>query len=375
MRVSNSGKKPLTCDGPAPYEALQYNNGSGGTLADGTTYTFSTTPGATVIDLGQGTIEWGSSNDILTINFSAPVDFGLFPAVANSVRTVWHTSGNQKTEAISDGSAWCLTEGTQPISGIVVNGQTITGTGTGGNANRDWGSASSFSVTTVAIQAYVWDAFNMEARPKTKVEQPVCDVLDDVCNQLKAAQYVAPAALTTATSCGSTFENCNGRSSWWGGWSPVITANQAQSTLYDWRTVGNGLVTSPDCQTDMTVTARYGSHYIRVRRAILYLYYDYRLLINGAVVLTRTTDSYRIIDRRNDTNPDVIPAVPVEYEQYGMVVEHRDNIPAGATVELQVRVRYTVTGAQTSAYVRTIQGLRSQTSFHFSPETIITEVS
>lgn len=374
MRIVDPGKKPLLCDGPPAYEPLVYPSG---TLSDGTTYTFTATPGAVVTDLGQGTIDFGSNNDVLTVNFSAPVDARFTSAAASSTRGVWHGTGeNVGTKATTNGSAWCLIEGTVPTN-IQLNGQVAQSFSTtpAVRAQDPWGSLESFSTSEISIRAYVWDSYNFEARPKTKVEQPICDVLDDVCNQLKAAQYVAPAALTSAVSCGTTFENCNGRSSWWGGWSPVITANQAQSTLYDWRTVGNGIVTSPDCQTDMTVTARYGSHYIRVRRAILYLYYDYRLLINGAVVLTRTTDSYRIIDRRNDTNPDVIPPVPTEYEQYGMVVEHRDNIPASATVELQVRVRYTVGGAQTSAYVRTIQGLRSQTSFHFSPETIITEVS
>lgn len=181
------------------------------------------------------------------------------------------------------------------------------------------------------------------------------------------------ASLTTATG---KFTETNNASSWWtGGWTPVITANQGTTTHYDWVRVGSGTVPSPDVITDLSVTIDPGSWYTRVRRARLNSWLDYRILVNGAVVYTYTNASYYYDDARQDTNPDVIVAVPVNYDNiFSTVVGERTNVPASATVEVQARWRYSVSSAQTSAYVRVIGGLRSRVEFKFTPKTILTEV-
>lgn len=174
--------------------------------------------------------------------------------------------------------------------------------------------------------------------------------------------------------CAGPFVRESARTGWWAGWSPIITANQATETLIEWRDVG-GPVVSPDCVTDLVFMADIGNHYLRVNRARAYVWVDIRLLVNGAPVLTRTNDKYRYLDGRNDTNPDVIPSVPVNMEPWGSANGGRFNIPAGATVQVQAQVRWNINAVQTSAWVRYIGGLRSQTIFTFQPRQEVTDVS
>jgi len=372
MKILDPGKKPLLCQGFGPYEPLTYPSG---TLSDGTTYTFTATAGATVTDLGQGTIDFGDNDPTLTVTFSAPVDGRFTSAVATIGRGVWHgvASGARGTRATTNGSAWCLDEGTV-LTNMQLDGQVAQSFDTqpAVSANQDWGSLESFNTTEISIRSYVWDAYNFEARPKVKSEQPVCDVVDDMCNQLKSALVVPE--MKQYELCTGPFENCNLRSSWLQTWTPVGTANLPITTYIDWRTIGNGVRTSPDCETDMTINANLGSHYIRANRIRAYIWFDYRLLVNGIAVVTRTNEVYRYIDGLNDTNPDVIPPIPQNIEPFGNITDHRLSVPPSSTVEAQVRVRYQLANAQSSPYFRMILGLRSQTNFSFSPKQIITEV-
>lgn len=188
----------VNCDGPCPYEPLTYPSGS---LSDGTTYTFTATPGATVIDLGSGTIEFGSNDPTLTVTFSAPVDFAFTNAVAPSIRTVWHSSGARSTRAETTGSGWCYNAGSSPLD-LDVDGQVVTPSAgeTGIDANGDWGSLESFATEEVNIRSYVWDAFNFEARPREpKCKQSVCDITDDLQNRVKVLESV-PAPMLSVTT-------------------------------------------------------------------------------------------------------------------------------------------------------------------------------
>ena len=105
------------------------------------------------------------------------------------------------------------------------------------------------------------------------------------------------------------------------------------------------------------------------------MWYDYRILVNGAAVTTYTSDNYWYRERREDLNPDVIPVGFAELLPLPGSQLERLNVPASATVQAQARLRWAGVGFQTSGYARTIQGYRSRTSYHFSPKTIVTDVS
>jgi len=171
--------------------------------------------------------------------------------------------------------------------------------------------------------------------------------------------------------CVGPFERVSSRTGWWITWTAVFTGNVAR-TETAWFPVGNSVV-SPDCITDMTFVSDAGNHLIYSRRNRVYLWLDYRLVINGTPVLTRTYDKYLYKDRRQDTNPDVITPQLYDMEPMGVFVDGRLNVPAGATVQVEARQRYQVVGAQSSSYSRYIGGLRSQTEFNFSPRQIQTD--
>jgi hypothetical protein len=197
LQIVNPGKKDITCDGPLPFEPLSIN---GGTLADGTTYTFNTP--STLIDLGQGTIEHGNSESLI-VTFSGPVDFRFTSAAANSSRTVWHGNGNTiNSTATSNGSAWCYNEGSVTIpfdfNGNVVSSQVGF---SGVNANADWGNLESYRTTEVDMFAYIFDAYNYEARPLTGVQDTgICEVIGDLSNKLKVALQASGGTDTNTTS-------------------------------------------------------------------------------------------------------------------------------------------------------------------------------
>lgn len=375
MNIEYVGHQEVECEGSCPYEPLNIN---GGTLADGTTYTFSTP--STLIDLGQGTIEHGSSED-LVVTFSGPVDLQFTNAAAPSTRGVWHgnSSGSLRSKATTDGSTWCYTPGSDPADIIVTGTEAIAAIGASSkDANDDWGTLETYGATQVTMFAYVFDAYNYEARPSVNsasCTQPVCDVIDDIQNKLKVA--LTPDTPVVHEVATGPFTRVNTQSSWWDeGWTPVITANQATSTHYDWQDIGIGSVTSPDVITDLTVTMDPGSWYTRVRRARFNSWLDIRILVNGAAVYTLSNASYYYDDARDDTNPDVIKPIPTNYDNiFSTVVAQRLSVPASATVQAQVRWRYNVSSAQASAYVRVIGGLRSRAKFDFFPKTIITGVS
>ena len=167
------------------------------------------------------------------------------------------------------------------------------------------------------------------------------------------------------------FGSTSNRTSWWAGWTAVKTANFGTETAVDWVNVGPG-VTSPDHVTDVTTVSHLGSAYFYVRRMLTYIWVDTRILINGAAVITWTNDVYHYTDGRT------YPAANGDYDgisnlrPLGTVNLDRANVPAGATVQVQARVRWRGVGAQaTLAYARFIGGLRSRTSYIFTPRTVV----
>jgi len=171
--------------------------------------------------------------------------------------------------------------------------------------------------------------------------------------------------------CTGPFTGVTAPSGWWTGWSPVRTANQRTETRINWSKEHTGTIRSPSCVTDFSGDFELGSWYRRVRRARSYLWVDYQLVINGAVVLTRTNQRYHYRDKLQDTNPNVIRSVPVDIMSIGTIQVGRYNVPAGAVVELRTRVRDNVNGSQTSAYSRWIGGLRSTLEWKFIPRNLV----
>lgn len=178
--------------------------------------------------------------------------------------------------------------------------------------------------------------------------------------------------IVTVTSCTGPFKRSTGRTGWLAGWTTPATDNVANVTT-DWIPVSTAQ-TSPACVTDMNVHVDFGVFYYQLRRMRLRQTTDWRLLVNGAAVITETFDEYNYLSAREDTNPDVIAPLDVRSRPMGHSAATRLNVPAGASVQVQVRYRHNFTGAQSSAYGRLIQGLRSQATFDFTPRTLVTGV-
>lgn len=158
--------------------------------------------------------------------------------------------------------------------------------------------------------------------------------------------------------------------SWWTGWTAVITDNQAQEVVRPYTTIAQRTNTTGKT-VDMSIDLNWGNHLIYSRRNRVYLWLDYRVLVNGTAVVTRANQVYWYTDNRNDTNPDVVQPQQYEMQHLGESLYHRYNIPAGAVVEVQTQSRWQVAASQTSAYARYIGGLRSQASIDWHLQNIV----
>lgn len=160
--------------------------------------------------------------------------------------------------------------------------------------------------------------------------------------------------------CEGVFENCNNRSG--NRFSVPNSTTNVGWTYTDWARVGNLVLTSPECITDLQIVANLGERYWLYDDSRIYTYYDTRLLINGAVVLTRVADHYNYKSRRGITfrDPDI--------DDLKTVTFHRDNVPANATVEVQFRMRYNFNAMAAGGSAQIVWcGLRSEASFSFNP--------
>lgn len=173
--------------------------------------------------------------------------------------------------------------------------------------------------------------------------------------------------------CTGPFKVSTGRTGWVQGWTAPTTAN-VPVTTGAWLPISTA-ITSPSCVTDMNVHVDFGVLYYQLRRMQMRQWVNWRLLVNGVAVVTETFDEYNYISQREDTNPDVIRPLDVRSRPMGFSSATRNNVPAGATIQVEVQYRYQFLSAQTSAYGRLIQGLRSQATFDFSPRNIVTNVT
>jgi len=412
MNIKRSNKK-IKCLGPCPYEPLELNpdsngNPTGGTLKDGTTYTFTATSNganAVFIDQGNGAIEFGSSSDeTLTVTFSAPVDMQFTNSAAAGTRIVWHGNGTRGTRANTNGSSWCYTEGTVNANINVVGQQADTLNESGVNMASDWGVLETFGTTVVDLTSYVFDAYNFEARPLgDKVEQPICDVVEALCKKVavgtgggggsetltsltadatgdnltytdeNGTANLIPLAHTELDICTGPFVDCNNRSGWIGPAGVVHTANSGNVDYIPWTVVGgSGAIVSPNCDTDLIVNIDFGHVYYYLRRMRMYYWVDVRLLINGTPVVTQTTDQYHYDDERDATPLTGNAALLLKLEEIGNSEIHRLNVPPNSVITVEEQVRYNFNAAQTQAYGRIIrQGLRSRVTATFTPKTIV----
>lgn len=170
--------------------------------------------------------------------------------------------------------------------------------------------------------------------------------------------------------CTGTFENCNGQS----GNRFVIPETSANTGwLYlggdtNWQRVGNTIITSPDCVVDLSLVVDLGVRYWFNVGVRVYSYYDVRLLINGVAVQTNVGKSYEYIPRNDLRDPDI--------DDIATVVFHRDNVPAGSTVEVQMRMRYNINDFQGNDRARLIWGgLRSEIVKSSQTDSEITDVT
>lgn len=179
--------------------------------------------------------------------------------------------------------------------------------------------------------------------------------------------------IVTVEECVGPFKRSTGRTGWLQTWSTPATTNVG-TTTGDWIQV-SGAVISPACISDMNVHVDFGVLYYQLRRMRMYQWVNWRVLVNGTPVITESFEEYNYFSQREDTNPDVIRPLDVRSQPMGSSNTTRLNVPAGATITTEVQYRYSFTGAQSSAYGRLIQGLRSQVTYDFTPRTIVTEVT
>lgn len=173
--------------------------------------------------------------------------------------------------------------------------------------------------------------------------------------------------------CAGDFETGTGRTGWWETWTPIATANVAAVTS-DWHDISVAR-TSPDCITDMTVNVNLGEHYLIQRHNRIYLWIDYRLLVNGVAVFTKTYHRYIYEDETQDITPPITQPVQYQIKNGGSGHGYRLNVPASSTVQVQARTRFQVTASQTNSYARYIGGLRSEANFSFNPRTELTDIT
>jgi len=173
--------------------------------------------------------------------------------------------------------------------------------------------------------------------------------------------------------CTGDFENGSGRTGWWSGWTAVTQNANVARTEGDWANI-SAVRRSPNCITDMTVNFDFGNHYLLTRRNRTYVWADYRLLVNGVAVWTKTYHKYWYKDTTNDRNPDIVRSVQYNINSFGSGHGYRLNVPAGATIQVQARERFQVVAAQPFSYFRYIPGLRSEPNFSFNTRDEITDV-
>lgn len=191
-------------------------------------------------------------------------------------------------------------------------------------------------------------------------QQAIEKLIDDVQNIALPAQEV----------CNIQMPFTSNRSGWWQGWSPIYTANVARFIVTPWR-LATQRTNNTGKAVDMLAGIHFGNHLIYSRRIRSYLWLEWRVLVAGTPVAAFTYQAYSYKDKRNDTTPDVIRPQLYEIEPKSGDEYARTNIPAGATVRVETQARLQAVGAQPSAYLRYIGGLRSRAKINFYPRAFV----
>lgn len=180
-----------------------------------------------------------------------------------------------------------------------------------------------------------------------------------------------PVPALTKTTCAGPFMDQTNRTGWLQTWTPIVTANTGTITS-DWIQVST-TETSPACATDVHVSVDFGTLYYQMRAFRLYHWVDWRLLVNGAAVINETYDEYNY-DTTRTGDGELLP-LDVNSDSMGHSNAVRYNVPAGATLAVEVRYRHNFNAAQTNAWGRYIAGLRSQATFMYHFRTELTDVT
>ena len=167
--------------------------------------------------------------------------------------------------------------------------------------------------------------------------------------------------------CTGDFVDVSTRAGWTHTWTPTYTASTG-TVVEQWVQVGTA-ETAPDCLTDITVNGTLGNSYMQTRNMWGRVWYDVRLLINGAAVTTYTFQNYQYEDDIGETK------LADEIDPLGSYHFARNNVPAGATITVEILRRHNfVAGnaAIASPFGRVISGLRAHFNVHYSPTQIVT---
>ena len=167
--------------------------------------------------------------------------------------------------------------------------------------------------------------------------------------------------------CTGDFTDSTSRSGWLHTWTPTYTANSG-TVVEDWVQITTAEI-APDCETDITVNGTLGNSYFQLRNMYGRAWYDVRLLVNGAPVVTYTFQNYHYEDDIGSTNldDDITPLGSFHFA--------RVSIPAGATITVEVARRHNFVAGNAAVAApsgRVISGLRANFNVHYSPTQIVT---
>ena len=194
------------------------------------------------------------------------------------------------------------------------------------------------------------------------------ETLEQICEHIDDTGLHEPA-IDPQEVCRGPFVQRTGRTGWIFPWTPIATAATGTVTD-DWVQIST-TEASPDCVTDMHVSVFAGDHYFQIDSARIYHWVDFRLLVNGAAVVTETYTHYEYLDDRNEAVDTTNPSKLI-IRTGGSWFAERKGVPAGATVSVEMRRRYNFNAFQAGGRARALGGLRSHALFGFSPRDIVT---
>lgn len=151
-----------------------------------------------------------------------------------------------------------------------------------------------------------------------------------------------------------------------------LWGNNVTGEIVPWTQIGSKTINE---LSDIEIEVDWGSIYGYLRRARIYNWADFRVLVNGGVVSTHNTIRYMYLDQRSDTNPNVINPIRLRFHTMGRQNLVRQNLSAGDVVSVEIRVRSRMAAAQPSSWVRQYGCYRSQVMIREYPKQVITDVS